>query len=166
MAEKKKTMRQDRYEVRVVGDEPLWFTRTGRLAVRESRRLAQRGEAYCSCCESVLPVGNFGVNRNRKNGASSYCKDCVNEKGRSRSYEQRKAQWVRSKYNLTVEEYDAFLATPCDICGGEATDLDHDHITGHPRGGLCGGCNTGLGRFMDDPELLRAAADYLEASDG
>jgi Recombination endonuclease VII len=30
------------------------------------------------------------------------------------------------------------------------------------RGKLCFNCNTGLKRFFDKPERLRAAADYLE----
>ncbi len=40
--------------------------------------------------------------------------------------------------------------------------LDHDHKTGKLRDLLCGNCNNGLGRFDDDPVLLRAAADYIE----
>jgi Recombination endonuclease VII len=34
------------------------------------------------------------------------------------------------------------------------------------RGVLCFNCNTGLKRFFDKPERLRAAADYLEAFSG
>lgn len=56
----------------------------------------------------------------------------------------------------------------CAICGTPASSikrnlaLDHDHITGKPRGLLCGHCNTGIGFLQDDPSTLRKAADYIE----
>lgn len=51
----------------------------------------------------------------------------------------------------------------CEICGGNnILSKDHCHITGDDRGMLCRGHNIGLGYFGHSPELLRAAADYLE----
>lgn len=65
----------------------------------------------------------------------------------------------------------------CAICQRHAADLprkmviDHDHsCCDGPascgrcvRGMLCGACNTGLGRFGDDVQLLRNAIAYLGA---
>lgn len=76
------------------------------------------------------------------------------------------------KYGITLDEYDAMLDSQnghCAIC--PATDpgrkgrsflyVDHCHETGEVRGLLCGNCNDGLGRFRDDPALLRGAIAYL-----
>lgn len=54
----------------------------------------------------------------------------------------------------------------CEICGAERGPrnhgLDHSHITGKARGVLCAKCNTGLGMFLDNPELLVKAIKYLK----
>ena len=39
---------------------------------------------------------------------------------------------------------------------------DHDHLTGKAREWLCDSCNTGLGRFKDNIDLLKKAIAYLK----
>ena len=43
---------------------------------------------------------------------------------------------------------------------------DHSHVTGKRRGLLCRACNLALGGFLDCPERLRAAIEYLRRWDG
>lgn len=52
----------------------------------------------------------------------------------------------------------------CGICRSELLKpcLDHDHKTGRIRGLLCDSCNLGLGKFLDNAELLERAAQYLK----
>jgi hypothetical protein len=74
------------------------------------------------------------------------------------------------KYGLRLLDYDEMVKAQdgrCRICGttasgiaGEVWAVDHDHVTKRVRALLCSDCNAGLGLFDDDPERLRAAAEY------
>lgn len=73
------------------------------------------------------------------------------------------------KYGLTEDEYDFIFEQQggsCKLCSFKPRirnlAIDHDHRTGKVRGLLCNECNLGLGKFKDDPELLKEAAKYLE----
>lgn len=86
---------------------------------------------------------------------------------------------LKATYQMTVEQYDEMLAAQgggCAICGapdgdgsGRRLHVDHDHscCPGDRacgkcnRGLLCKACNTGLGGFRDDPNLLKGAVRYL-----
>lgn len=51
----------------------------------------------------------------------------------------------------------------CDVCETVCSVVwDHCHNNGNFRGWLCHGCNIALGSVKDNPEVLRALADYLE----
>ena len=51
----------------------------------------------------------------------------------------------------------------CAICGRDDVPLvvDHCHSVGTLRGALCTNCNTGIGFFKDNVELLKNAINYL-----
>jgi Recombination endonuclease VII len=78
-----------------------------------------------------------------------------------------------NRYGLTHEQFEAILAGQRDRCAVCGTDtpkgshgfgwcVDHDHVTGQVRGILCGYCNQGIGVLKDDPDVLTAAAKYLQ----
>jgi hypothetical protein len=76
---------------------------------------------------------------------------------------------VKSKYNITREEYVAILESQqyeCPICKQKLEldrncHLDHNHQTGDLRLCLCGRCNVLIGFAHENPEVLENAAAYL-----
>jgi hypothetical protein len=85
---------------------------------------------------------------------------------RSRNPMQRAA----GAYGIDPDRLELLKDRGCSICGcgwAPGVDIqmhaDHDHATGRFRGVLCGSCNLGIGKFYDNPELLLAAASYLQS---
>jgi hypothetical protein len=77
---------------------------------------------------------------------------------------------LKKYYGLSERDYDAMVASQgglCGLCrrppGKRGLAVDHDHSTGRVRALLCDSCNVALGLMRDDPALLRAAANYIEA---
>jgi hypothetical protein len=83
----------------------------------------------------------------------------INQTSRLRRYGLSGCDFTR----LRIEQSDR-----CAICSGPAAvtgktpNIDHCHASGKVRGLLCTPCNLSLGYMRDDPDLLRAAALYLE----
>ncbi|WP_324605595.1 endonuclease VII domain-containing protein [Streptomyces niger] len=69
---------------------------------------------------------------------------------------------------MTEAERDALIKEQFGICPiclvPVPVHVDHDHKTGKVRGVLCFNCNSGLGKFQDDPDVLRRAIAYLEGN--
>jgi hypothetical protein len=95
-------------------------------------------------------------------------RDAIRERGRKRW----RTDQLPALYGITVEQYDEMIARQqgkCAICsyepapGERRLSVDHDHGTGAVRALLCGRCNVALGMLREDPDLIRAAAEYLEA---
>lgn len=91
------------------------------------------------------------------------------------NYDKIRDKQLRRMFGIGSTEYDAKLKEQdglCAICGEPETtvrkgrilplNVDHNHATGAVRDLLCGSCNRGLGKFRDQPSLLRKAASYLE----
>ena len=76
--------------------------------------------------------------------------------------------YFKGAYGMTLKQRDTMLVAQGGVCAichrrpRHRLHIDHDHKTGKVRQLLCSGCNTGLGKFQDDPGLLRLAIEYLE----
>ncbi len=78
---------------------------------------------------------------------------------------------LKSEYGITLDEYMNMYESQggkCAICGDTHPSkgrhglvVDHCHKKGHVRKLLCSKCNTGLGQFRDNAELLARAIEYI-----
>lgn len=126
----------------------------------------------CRVCGERKPFEQFFFT-NKKNARRRICKQCVKEQRAVRheaAPEIRAARGRRAllkRYGLTEASWEAlwlWQGGRCAICFEHlgAPHIDHCHTLGHVRGLLCNKCNTGLGKFNDDPILLARAVDYLK----
>ena len=118
----------------------------------------------CNVCHKLKETAEFAKNQNAKNNSSvrrQSCKDCrIKMEGVGISRED-KLKWLKKK--PTNEPFE------CPICGKRTIAgvtskvvLEHNHRTGKAGGWICDSCNTGLGRFRDDIELLKSAVEFLK----
>ncbi len=132
----------------------------------------------CRKCLSDLPISEFYPTKGRhKDGLHPWCKECTKSYNREyvrnnpeRNRERQSRNRIKAKYGITWQDRDRMVEVQegrCAICrdpfpDAKGTHIDHCHASGKVREILCGLCNVGLGSFRDNPDLLRAAAEYLE----
>ena len=134
----------------------------------------------CSKCGLEKHKSDFRKNRSSKDGLDRWCKSCASE-SQKRYYQDKGKSHLRERqlkinYGISISDYDVMFDEQsgcCAICNTniqEATlgpgahfAVDHNHDTGVVRGLLCMACNIMLGKARDNPDILRAGADYLES---
>jgi hypothetical protein len=120
----------------------------------------------CDRCFRYLPTSFFSDNRSKKNAITKRpsCKDCRKTKdGVSVSNKDREL-WNTKK----PKDFDLFSCPICrkvSIYGITKVVLDHNHHNGKVRGYLCESCNTGIGRFDDNPKIIVNAIKWLRKKD-
>jgi len=148
-------------------------------------------ERICtSCGEAKEETSGFYRNGGKRKGYNAICKICRFKQQqvyynkhkeeyliRTRKYRSERLEHykitqrnlnLRKEYGLTREDYNKMFEDQkgrCAICQKEwhkTLLVDHDHKTRRVRGLLCRKCNTGLGQFCDDPNILWDATLYLE----
>ena len=132
----------------------------------------------CTTCLQEKPLTAFHWHYKDKGIRRHACSVCraLTEKERQQKPEnaKRRAGYLLVKnYGITQEDYDKKLAYQnygCGLCGQapriKKLAVDHCHTTGKIRDLLCGSCNTALGLFKDNPELMNKAADYIRKHNG
>lgn len=127
------------------------------------------GSKYCPQCEEIKAIEEFGSNKANTAGRAAYCRPCHNRtmaEIKAKKHGSVRGYHLKRRYGLTEQEVASLghgQGELCLIClHRRSLHVDHDHVSGGYRGLLCFGCNGGLGQFKDDPQVMRAAVDYLE----
>jgi hypothetical protein len=147
-------------------------------------------ERVCNRCSQRLPVTCFvfyktaHCKRTGRRYRVNHCRRCRWEmlkktKAKRADHYRRmgRAYKLASLFGMTWAEYDAMHARQGGVCAicrrpetrrvkGTLSDLcvDHCHATGRVRGLLCQRCNMTIGLARDEAAILRAAAEYIDAS--
>lgn len=147
----------------------------------------------CTKCGENKEVCHFRPRPTLKRGYHSWCKECEYKQNRERFLKtyipkerikkdinpdevklSAKKRMLKHRYSLGYDKYIQMYENQngeCLICGtkqdlGGSTGLmiDHCHITNKVRGLLCRNCNSGLGLFKENSEILLKAFNYLNKS--
>lgn len=110
----------------------------------------------CSKCKIEQDLENFTKSRYSASGYRQMCRQCRNTH--------------RTVIRKTHKHYQEMLRAQgngCALCGksedenGQRLAIDHNHTTHQVRALLCRSCNTGIGAFKEDKELLNKAIEYI-----
>ena len=118
--------------------------------IKHTKDLSKETEKICVFCNELKPIDFF---RKREKHRRNECNECIN--------------LVRS-FGINFIIYKELLLkqnSVCDICKlpekNRKLAVDHCHKTGKIRSLLCTNCNTSLGGFKDNINLLESAIKYL-----
>lgn len=138
----------------------------------------------CNRCGETKPFTEMKSDKTCPDRVRPVCKDCYRKQQRERHRRaksdpeymkkvraSRRRYDLKREYGITPERYDEMYREHGGVCAickkscstGKRLSVDHCHGSGKVRGLLCGNCNQGLGKFMDDAELLKSAIKYLES---
>jgi hypothetical protein len=134
----------------------------------------------CKRCNEYKDISTFQKSRREKDGLQIWCTPCRTKQQRERKskYDAERAQILKEQnldrhlrkiYGISLEDYNNIHLHQlgrCRLCdnpcpSGKRLAVDHCHSTGKVRGLLCVNCNTALGSFKDNLELLKKAVKYL-----
>ncbi len=137
----------------------------------------------CTKCKKQKLPEEMSLDRTRRGGLSSWCKECRKESSRTWAlkhtgrtikkpvaYDTARGYILKHRYKMSLADYADLLDSQrglCAVCGREASEMtyhlhvDHDHITGKVRGLLCAPCDVYLGYIKDNPEIANNLEVYI-----
>ena len=137
----------------------------------------------CKLCHRATAAQARNKNREKANAWGREDRKKYPEKYREYYKHYKKKNWQKLSvaeslrfFGLTNEQYKGMVEkqeNKCAICSTQETRksrtkgetcrlaIDHCHDTNKVRGLLCHNCNTGIGKFKDDEDLMMKAILYL-----
>lgn len=133
-------------------------------------RRDDEGRKHCGSCDRWLPEDGFQRRTVLSDGLAPNCRDCYSFAA------------LIKHHKISVTRYLEMLEAQggvCAICkepppAGQRLVIDHRHsccpVKSRScgkcvRGLLCGTCNTAIGLFREDPEIIQRAIDYKQRWD-
>lgn len=131
----------------------------------------------CTTCGILKTEDSFYKRSHRPKKVTSSCKECRKRKSRQDwTPRQQREYRLLSTFGISLDDYEKMAKSQgyvCAICNKKESAksktgyvkslaVDHCHDTGKIRGLLCQNCNTGIGKFKDDTDLLQSAIQYLK----
>lgn len=144
------------------------------VSYRDHLREVESRPRVCRGCSKTKSPDKFNTKWSRY-----LCIECYYKMGNNWSRENPERASVHKRnhhlektFKMTQIDFERMLESQggvCAICSLELRDkrgfsphIDHDHATGLVRGVLCLQCNSGLGLFGDNVEVMKLAIKYLE----
>jgi hypothetical protein len=131
----------------------------------------------CKKCGENKPLTEYYKTTDRKSGHKSICKTCIKadpltEEKKKYMRDYSVGYNLKTKYNLSVEQYNALLVKQnhkCAICSIDEKEapkgklvVDHCHATNKVRELLCHNCNVSIGLLKESITTLSQAIAYLD----
>ena len=127
----------------------------------------------CKTCNEIKPLSEYWKMSKSADGLQYSCKPCCLELRRKYATpDYKQEQYLKNTYGLSKEDYEMMYLRQgfcCEICGIHETEaprgklfVDHCHETDAVRDLLCLNCNTALGHFKDNPELMQRGIEYVQ----
>jgi len=150
--------------------------RTKQTLARQLQRLEEfnkTDEQFCRFCNSMKKKIEFHKGKDTWNGLKYKCKQCSktqHTQWRDKFPRKHKDALLRRFRGTTIDEFEKLFESQgkkCGIC--ESYDpsskmgwlLDHCHKSTKNRGILCLYCNSGIGYFRDNIEIMQKAIEYI-----
>ena len=121
----------------------------------------------CKKCLEQKELSKFNKAGKYYQSVCKICQYAYKKEWISKNPKKARLSGARARISISDKDFERICdIKECQICGikHKSLHIDHDHKTGVIRGVLCPNCNHGLGKFMDDENILYRAIRYLSES--